>query len=162
MNTCICRLWSASLVFLLAIGMVAPAAAQKAALVRDVDRPSVNPVAAKCSAFPIANTGSCIVYTVPANMVLVVETVVFEIGGVLPAGARFKISPTIGTIGTQSETFFPRTEPSADKLVHGFAQLRAYYTAGTILEARVEGVAGAQVDYMIAGLFGHLVAAGSP
>lgn len=55
------------------VAVVTPAHAQvKAALTRDVDRPSAQPVNATCRTFSDAK---CILYTVPAGKRLVVETV---------------------------------------------------------------------------------------
>lgn len=64
----------------LGLGLAAPAHAQvKAALTRDVDRPTAQPVNGNCSTFPnTAGVIKCALYTVPAGKRLVVETVGYE------------------------------------------------------------------------------------
>ncbi|CAN5432308.1 hypothetical protein BH11PSE9_BH11PSE9_17170 [soil metagenome] len=84
--------------------LVTPVRAQaKAALTRDVDRPSAQPVSAFCSA---ASNMKCILYTVPAGKRLVVETVSYAVeaqnGGIVrnvvfgQDDTRFFLSPGIG------------------------------------------------------------------
>lgn len=154
MNTCTPRIRTAALAFLLAIGSVAPAMAQKAALVRDIDRPSVSPVAVQCN----LSGNTCQLYVVPANMVLVVET--FSFNALLLAGTT-SIWPNLYGNPSPRLAFSPM--PQSQGFTGGTYSFRAQYPAGSTISFQLNASPGdAYVGAVGASLFGYLVAAGTP
>jgi hypothetical protein len=69
---------AAASVLALSCMFVSPAHAQKAALTRDIDRPSAQPVNGTCQASTQFGSIKCNLYTVPAGKRLVVETVSYR------------------------------------------------------------------------------------
>ncbi len=65
----------------LVMGLVAaaPAFAQRAALVRDIDRPAAQPVGVTCKMYFSAIQVTCNLLTVPAGKRLVVESVTWHV-----------------------------------------------------------------------------------
>ncbi len=157
MNTCIYRPWIGFLVFMLAIGFVAPAAAQKAALVRDVDRPSVAPVAATCNA---AGGVFCRLLTVPPTMVFVLESVSYRASLASPSTAR--LEPTLSTSVSTQVIYLSDPIATGGTTIQHASAIRAYYLAGDEVVFLIDPAGAGLVSFVTASIFGHLVAAGSP
>ena len=141
-----------AVVLLIATLSTAPAHAQKAALVRDADRPSVMPVHAQCT-----GTFSCVLYTVPANMVLVVDTVSYR----TQSASAITISPAIG-FGPAGDRFmiFKSAALPAGGLVSDVVTARSYHAEGTVVTMLIDFPS--RTGFVFATLDGYLVPAGSP
>jgi hypothetical protein len=136
---------------ILGVLLSSAAQAQKAALVRDVDRGTAQPVSAGCSGFS-ALTGitKCVLYTVPAGKRLVVELVSFE-AAADSSNSVYKIlfgknNPPFGNIliGTNVFTLSPgvATVLSGTKLYFGAEALRFYLDESEQLAGQVDYTGG--------------------
>jgi hypothetical protein len=154
---------------LAAIGSVAPAAAEKPTLVRDVDRPSVTPISVECVKVPNVISQSCQIFTVPEGMVLVVDTIsVFASGEDSSVDGGFPfISAANQASNTAPKPFTMVFSPvpvfkSLPGFIGGHVSTQMQFTAGAELTVGILVGTVSGPTNLTASLFGHLVAAGSP
>jgi hypothetical protein len=159
--------WRPALLTLaLGMGVVTGASAQtKAALVRDVDRATAQPVNGACSGFSAAfNITKCLLYTVPAGKRLVVESISFQsYTDSAQSVVRLlfgKDSPQYANIafgaGVYSGSPGTPAIASGTKYYSGFQPVRFYMEEGDGLAAEVDYTGGSNYQQSFS-FSGHLV-----
>ncbi|MDE2370793.1 MAG: hypothetical protein KGN16_17625 [Burkholderiales bacterium] len=152
------------------LAVAAPALAQRAALVRDIDRPAAQPVGAMCQTYFSAIQVTCKLLTVPAGKRLVVESVTWHvptIAGQQPSKVAFGLVPLDGHVnfvpGYDQAYFasinpFPTNFSGSTLLYAGSQALRFYADEGRTVRVELDGPAAAAAGYEAGfGLSGYLV-----
>jgi hypothetical protein len=142
-----------AVVCVVAVAAISPVAfAQKAALVRDVDRPSASPVSASCS-----DSNDCLAFTVPAGKIFVLEAVSFFI--TVPAENQGLVRLIVYPSGGGPTMLLPHPQliPSSGVLLaQNVVLVRGYYTANTPVRVQLATGSGILASHFTQ-LIGHLV-----
>ena len=107
------------------VAFATPAQAQvKAALTRDVDRPTAQPVNGKCSLD--MGVDKCTLYTVPSGKRLVVEQVAYSVA-VRTGGPIYELAFGLDTpLSTRVSIYNPNSFPVTPALQYDYLNVRTY------------------------------------